>query len=706
MTTHRRVRTRLLASAVPMLLAGGTTLVTGAARADEDETVTRLAPVMVEARQWTEDVRRTPGTVDLLTPEDQAGPLANGLAGIARHTPNVLIEQSSVQTRVVMRGMTVANTALQDPLGFTVNDVALPHGAVQAPRLPDPGTMEILKGPQGSLYGRNTEAGLIRTGTADPDWQSGAEARAILGFEDGADGWSPAWTISGRVSGAIAPDKAAAALALRAEQARGPGLNLADGADDGASTDRLTVSGGLTLLPDDDTDISLKSVVERADLGKQRLRFLTGPYATPRHVTNYDAASWDDTVTAIQSLRIDHRAGPVDITAITGWTHYTRDFRMDLDGTPLPTLPTLSSHKDDTVSQELRIASPDDGARLRWLAGLYGYVSRTDLDFRIGTPRVARETSIDQTGIAGFGQAEYGLTQDLRVTLGARVERIDQSGRMRLTNSAGSSTFDADITDTTLLPKISLAWDVAPETMLHASYARGYLPGGYNYGNATGSDSLTYGAEHSWTAEAGVKTALFAGRVLADLTLFHTTSTDRQILDLEPGGVTTISNAAEARIYGAELALDGRIDEVWGWFATGGLQKAEATSYRTTVNRGGTLVPVDYSGNRLPMAAEATWSVGLRYDEGGPAGGDGWFGLIAANGSGPYYFDGANSLSQDAFALADAALGYRFGTIEVSLQANNIFDRNVYARAVGVPLGQLVEDGTGREVSLQVKASW
>ena len=71
MTTHRRVRTRLLASAVPMLLAGGTTLVTGAARADEDETVTRLAPVMVEARQWTEDVRRTPGTVDLLTPEER-----------------------------------------------------------------------------------------------------------------------------------------------------------------------------------------------------------------------------------------------------------------------------------------------------------------------------------------------------------------------------------------------------------------------------------------------------------------------------------------------------------------------------------------------------------------------------------------------------------------------------------------------------------
>lgn len=680
----------------------------GAARAEEPPpiagpaTVIELAPVTVEARHWKEDIRRTPGSVEVLTPAEQDSPLSGGLAVIAKRSPNVRIEQSSVQTRIVVRGMTSANTALQDPLGFFVNDVALPHGAAQALRLPDPAALEIVKGPQGSLYGRNTEAGAVKTATANPDWTPSGWASLYTGVQDGPNGWRPTVTAAGRVSGPLAGSTVAGALAFRAEDARGTGINRFDGSRNGAETGRWTVSGGLEARPDDDTDIRLKSVVERAELGKARMRYLSGPAATGRFTTNYDTPSWDDSTSAVQSLRIDRRGDGFDLTSITGWTHYTRDFQMDLDGTPLATLPTLSAHRDDTVSQEIRLTSPDPQARLRWLAGLYAYREWTKLDFRIGTPRIRRETDIDQTGVAGFGQVDIGLTDALRLGLGGRLEWIGQSGRQRFSGTAGRTAYERDLSHTTLLPRVSLSYEAGPGATLYASYARGYLPGGYNYGTAVNRDTLTYAPEHSWTAEAGVKGRFADGRGEADLSVFHTRTTDKQILDLVPGGTQKVSNAAEADILGAELSLTGRLSERWTLFGSGGLQRAKATSYTVNVSRNGALVPADLSGNRLPMAAHATYALGVRYDEGE----QGWFGEVGVNGSGPSYFDSENTLRQAAFALADAGIGYRFATVEVSLWGSNLFDRNVYTRAVRAPLGVLAEDGAAREIGLRVKAAW
>lgn len=693
---------RLLPSA-PLLLAMAGPALAGDPQDIVPAASVELAPVTVEARQWKEDVRRTPGSVEVLTPQELDSPLPGGApAAIARRTPNVQIEQSTVQTRIVLRGMTSANTALQDPLGFFVNDVALPHGAAQAPRLPDPAALEILKGPQGSLYGRNTEAGAIKAVTADPDWASSGWASLSTGFQDGPDGWRPAITAAGRVSGPLNGDMLAGSLAFRAEDARGTVLNRFDGSKNGGETGRWTLSGGLEARPDDDTDIRLKSVVERAELGKARMRYLSGPYSTGRFTTDYNTPSWDDSTSAVQSLRIDRRGDGFDLTGVTGWTHFRRDFQMDLDGSPLATLPTLSTHRDDALSQEIRLTSSDPQARLRWLAGLYAHREWTELDFRIGTPRIRRETAIDQTGIAGFGQVEVGLTDALRLGLGGRLEWIGQSGRLTLSSPAGRAAYGQDLHHTTLLPRVSLSYEAGPGATVYASYARGYLPGGYNYGTAVNRDTLTYSPEHSWTAEAGLKGRFAAGRGEAGLAVFHTRTTDKQILDLVPGGTQKVSNAAEAEIVGAELSLTGRLSEHWTLFGSGGLQRAKATSYTINVSRNGRLVPADLSGNRLPMAAHATYALGVRYDEGER----GWFGQVGVNGSGPYYFDSENTLRQSAFALVDATVGYRFAAVEVGLWASNLFDRNVYARAVRAPLGVLAEDGAAREVGLRVKAVW
>ncbi len=111
--------------------------------------------------------------------------------------PNVAIEQSSVQTHVVMRGMSVANTGLQDPVGYFVDGVALPFGATQSPGFFGLQSMEILKGPQGTLYGCNTEAGAIKVETRAPSWTPSALLDLTAGFADGAAGRAPLGSVEG-----------------------------------------------------------------------------------------------------------------------------------------------------------------------------------------------------------------------------------------------------------------------------------------------------------------------------------------------------------------------------------------------------------------------------------------------------------------------------------------------------------------------------
>jgi iron complex outermembrane recepter protein len=652
-----------------------------------------LPTLEVTARQWKEDPAKVPESVAVIDAKRLNGPGGDDLEAIAAATPNVAIEQSSVQSRVVMRGMSAANTGLQDPVGYFVDGVALPFGATQAPGFFGLQSMEILKGPQGALYGRNTEAGAIKVETRAPSWTPAASLDLTAGLAKGADGNAPLGSLEGWVSGAAIPDRLAIGLTLRADGAEGPFRNRLDGRDDGGDTSRLGVSAAASLIVNDDTDVSLKSTVARNDLGKMRMRYVTGAYATPRFETNYNTDAWDDSTSAVQALQVNHRIDDIELTSITGWTHYDRDFQMDVDTAFLPTLPALYSHTDDALSQELRLASVDPAARLKWLGGIHVYREWTDIDYAIGTPRVTRNTEIDQTGVAGFGQVEYAVLERLRLGVGGRVEHVSQSGDQDYLSAARNTSYSADQDVTAFLPRFTAAFDLTPETMLYASQARGYMPGGYNYAMASSGSSFGYDPEYSWTTEVGVKTRSADGRFGAGVAAFRTVTRDKQVVEVAVGGATSYSNAGEAEVTGLEFEADAEIAPKLRLFGNFGLQHGEATDYTTAT--------ADYSGNRLPMTANYTWATGVDYGKG-----EGVFAGARVRGSGPYYFDSANLVRQSAFATVDVEAGYDFGGVRISLWTTNLFDEGYYTRGLVAPLGQIVEDGAGREVGLRLSAKW
>ena len=101
------------------------------------------------------------------------------------------------------------------------------------------------------------------------------------------------------------------------------------------------------------------------------------------------------------------------------------------------------------------------------------------------------------------------------------------------------------------------------------------------------------------------------------------------------------------------------------------------------------------------MTANYTWAAGLDYGKG-----EGVFAGARVRGSGPYYFDSANLVRQSAYATVDAEAGYDFGSVRVSLWTTNLFDQGYYTRGLVASLGQIVEDGAGREVGMRLSAKW
>ncbi len=659
------------------------------------ESSKQLKPIKVNARYWTEKQSEIPVSATVIKEQELDGTDINILT---TKTSNVAIESSSVQRRVSIRGSRGVDNGLQDPVGYFVDDVALPLGGNQLPPLFNLESLEIVKGPQGALYGRNTEAGAVKIKTKDPSWTPVNWGALSTGNIDGADGNASTHVVTAGVSNTLLRNKLAGSIAFRLEDTEGPYLNEPDGDRSGGEVDRNSFSAGLTYLISDKTDITLKSLLDNNDTGRNRFRYSDGINETDRFTTNTDSNGTEDTSNQIHSLKINHTFNEVELTSITGLTDYQREFKIDFDATTAPLPNTLLDLKNKAVSQELRLSFDTIDSKLKWLTGLYIYDEESDIDFSISPLFMTnqRVTQIDQEGQALFGQIDYHLASEWILSLGGRYEKIEQNGTQALTNALGTTQYDADIDQSEFLPKASLSFKPNINNTIYISYAEGYLPGGYNYNSAGDESSFTFDAEYSQSSELAWKNTSFKNRLYSSITLFKVTTKDKQIVDTLPGFVQSVSNAGETETYGVELAMDYRITPALSSFINIGLQRSEATSY--TINSFGS--SQDLSGNELPYAPESTYSIGFSYQQK-----KGLVGSASLRGSSKYYFNSENTLEQSSFVLFDADIGYRFQELTLSVWGKNLTNEELISRAVSTPSGTVVEDGQARTVGIRLSKS-
>ncbi|MEM1049023.1 MAG: TonB-dependent receptor [Pseudomonadota bacterium] len=695
---RRRDRFSVLACALMSVPIATGSLAQDAGIGDPDTVV--LDTIIISNRNWREDVQRIPGGITVISEEDIEKASSRDLSIVERNSPNTVFQSSNSDTRLVVRGIVNFPNALSDPLGISINDVSLPLGSIQTPYLVNAESLFLFKGAQGAHFGRNSEAGLLRIESAEPG------ARDRTWFEAGFDLFDardpePAYAgligFSQRLSNVFAVTSA-----LEVAVTDGYISNPIARLENGGELERVSWQGGVKASVSENTDIRFDSVYQKTDGGKEQFRFLTGPFSTSRFVSNYNDRSDERRTSAIQSLRLFHRFDGFDLTAISGFTNFQRDFVLDFDTSALPLGTTVFDLEDNALSQELRLNSRlDDGyakGSLNWSTGVYVAYQDTDVDFDLRGLGVARVTDIELFNAALFGFAEYAVTDRLRFGAGGRLDYLTTTGEQTFSTAMFSSTYGQDLDFLTFLPKATASFDLTDQATAYATLSRGYLPGGYNYNFANSEATFTFGEERSWTGEVGIRGAAFGGRFRYDAGAFYTDVRDKQITETVPGGIQRISNAARVAIYGAEATAEVDIVQNWSVRAGIGLQHAEAVDFQTAAGFP-VPVPVDFSGNDLPLAPNLTYRFGLDYTH--PSG---FFAAASVQGSGRYYFDAANTLEQPDFAKLDASLGFRSDNLSIELTGKNLFDEATFTQSVATPRGQLVEDAPPRSFGIRLKA--
>ena len=622
-----------------MLATASITAVPAAAAAEDGG---QVADVVVTARQRPESLSQTPLALRVLSGEGIERLQAVQLADLTDAAPNFSIEPLNGLQTVLIRGAGGGGrnigfgprTAVYLDGVYTALPSALDRSLLDAERV------EVLRGPQGALFGRNTVSGAVAIVSRAPAPQAAADVRL--------------WTGSRRDVGGFAAADLPMAGGLVLTH-----LSALRETRDGFTTNLYDGSRGVGSL-------DLQSYRAAARLqASERLRFdLSGDYALDRSQRDgFEAVSSTFGTGAADPfaparfqidentprVRRDTQAGAAlttryDLpengawTAITAYRFTGAERRSDNDYSPLDILSTDYHDRFGQFSQELRLASGDAG-RLTYVAGVFYLheAARSDRAAEFGRdvslPGVSpgavvpNRSHIDSSSAAAFANLDYRLAPQWSLSAGLRynLERrrlvFDQDGRgSGVLRIASLTNFRDRGGENRATPVLSLSYAPAPRLTAYLRYAEGFKSGGWNVDflntaqvapiPGSASAPFAFGPETVRAYEAGLKGGFWGGRAHADLTVFAMAFRGYQVNKLiaYPNGLNVIqlTNASSAHSSGVELSADvqpakflrltldaATLDAHFGAFPGGGAAGADA------------------SGNRLPFSPRLTVSGGI-----------------------------------------------------------------------------------------------
>ncbi|MBJ2152816.1 TonB-dependent receptor plug domain-containing protein, partial [Paracoccus sp. IB05] len=289
--TRTTARRRLLLSVAALMLPT-------AAIAEEP---VHLGTIVISPSHWSETALQSATDATVIFGADLDQPQAPDLDLLAARAGNVMFQRANSGERLVVRGISAFDNALSDPVGYLVNGVSLPLGTMQLPHFFATDQVVLLKGPQGTAFGRNTEAGLVIYDTLRAGdfigWKLGL---GVSGSDRGAKplGYSASLLWGGEVEGGPA-------LLLGFEQARTDGV-MSDprvgGGDKGGRDRRTSLTASAAWNLDNGATLRLSFIGEDQDMGKEQFRCIDGLQATGRYESRYSDPSWETRRSTITSL--------------------------------------------------------------------------------------------------------------------------------------------------------------------------------------------------------------------------------------------------------------------------------------------------------------------------------------------------------------------------------------------------------------------
>lgn len=657
-------------------------------------------------------------------------------ANLATAVPNLQVSSpfGNTQPNFSLRGISVANeyNANQaSPIGVYIDDVYIAARTSHGMGLFDLDRVEVLRGPQGTLFGRNTTGGAINFITRAP------KLNGNNGYAEAGYGNFNTFRAQGAVEATMVEDQLGIRVSGNYEKGDGQLHNVYPGGRDPNSIDTLQGRIYLRAKPGNGAvDIKIRAYAGR-DRGTQAgVHGLTGPNTPGQGFFDVNENRIGDNRTDAWGVAANiavELSPSVTLTSITSYDGGKQNLQQAADASPLDILDLNWGSKFRQFSEEARINY--DGDSLKLVGGLFYGWDRTITDnhFNIGSalgPGV--NGGFDQhyrqsrTSKAVFLQGDYDLTDKLVLTLGARytwdkakyrdgyaylfagdfgqpitplATTVPCAGVPGTCAYNPAARLSLDGSNKALTGRVALSYTFDSGVLAYASYSRGYRSGAFNGGGYTSSVGISYiDPERVNAYEAGVKGRFLNNKLTLSAAAFYYDYSNQQLQDLRAGPVAFLVNAPKSEVYGGEAEATLRAFDGFTINLSGGYLHA---TYKELMLQG-----VNLSGKDLPFAPRWTATAGFDwtfFDNGS----DSVTFSPAVNYFSRQYFTPFNEanapgtgqinaeLQQGAYAKVNAALAWTHGPIQLRGWINNAFNRKVYGygldlRGAGFPYNFLV----------------
>jgi iron complex outermembrane recepter protein len=679
--------------------------------------------IVVTARKREENVQEVPVAVTVVTSDELEEAAAADISELQQQVPNLSVYQGRNQSSTLtafLRGIGQADPlwGVDPGVGLYIDDVYVARAQGALLDVYDVARIEVLRGPQGTLYGKNTIGGAIK-------FVSRPLTDELTGMVSVSGGQHSTFDFRGSLAGAIIPGKLRGKIAVASLTHAGYGTNLLTGRDV-SNRETFAARGGVDWLFNDNVKIAFNADYTKDDAepkGYQRL--VTNPICPAFGITCAPNESRWDTNSGLAPVNgTDSKGGSIvvsaglgsawDFKSITAYRESDSENNIDFDTTPAPIVDVQATYYDEQLSQEFQFIY-DTGGKLNGVLGAYyfdgeagGLVKNIFVNAQFGTTSGTTNTD----SIALFGDGSYRFSDRWTFNGGLRATREKKNGIAKNFGYANSrfevpvvtlANYDKEATFDSVAPKIGIDYKVREGMLAYFTASRGFKSGGFNVraqSNIFPKSAEPFDDEILDVGEVGLKSVLVDGQLVLNTAAFHGKYKDIQVstftaYDSNNDGVEdaffgNFINAGNATMNGVEVEFDATPQSI-GWLALNGylsyldLEPDEVLDS----NRDGFV-------DTQVITNAPEWTGGLRFNFDFPVAS----GLLTASVGGAYRSEATltneggsfagqpvRPITEDAYTLYDAWVSWlspdakwRFG-----LNAKNLTDEEYLTNGYNIP---------------------
>lgn len=646
---------------------------------------TQLAPITVTAERREQSIQDVPASITALDAATIGDAQIQDVKQASRYAPNLYISQFSAPRTSFPFIRGIGSGQNSPAVATYIDGVPQLSFSTSNIQFADIDRIQFLRGPQSTLYGRNSLGGVITIDSIQPDntWH---------GDLDATGGTYSLQDYRGGVRGPLLADKAYVAVAGGYTSHDGFSKNLFNG-DQLDNRNDLFGRIEFRFTPDERWDLRITANGEHDRDGDFPLADYHSLTAHPRSVDHdyIGFAHRDVDQIAFSAIYHGQSADFISVSAVQRWDSKEQ---TDLDETPFDAARRFNNEKQTNYIEEVRLLSPTDrplrladNVKASWLVGSLLFVTndKQNLDnqerpLATGFPvpiNSLSDATLDTYGIGVYGQGSLTFFDKLDLIGGARVDYEHNSAQ--LDNFNPNSAFNLGRNDVQVSPQGSIDYHWTPQLMQYATVTRGFKAGGFN-ATAPSASLVSFRPEQSWCYETGAKSSWLDDALLFNADFFYIDWKHQQ-LDVPTGQPSQfyIDNVGRSHSIGFEAEGNYQLCRFFDVFGGVGFANARFDHYTQTNG-------VSAHGNRLPNSPETTWNVGAQATAPLPRG----LRLYARAeliGFGPMAYDPSNAVEEHSYMLTNFRVGIAADHWRLEGFVNNAFNTHYIPIAYPFPNG-------------------